>query len=133
MENYNKELENNLLEMVKQKEQADKRLLSLEIVIGMLLLILMLALTAVASFVPMAEWLRILLILIGFFPALIATPFMLKIEQTAGYYVCKACGHKYVPTFSSVLWSAHMGRTRYMKCPQCGKKTWNKKVLQKEA
>ena len=132
MENYNKELENNLLEMVKQKEQADKRLLSLEIVIGMLLLILMLALTAVASFVPMADWLRILLILIGFFPALIATPFMLKIEQTAGYYECAKCHHRYVPTFSSVLWAAHINRTRYMRCPQCKHWSWNKKVLRKK-
>ena len=132
VENYNKELENNLLEMVKQKEQADKRLLSLEIVIGVLLLILMLALTAVASFVPMAEWLRILLILIGFFPILIATPFMLKIEQTAGYYECAKCHHRYVPTFSSVLWAAHVNRTRYMRCPKCNQRSWNKKVLRKE-
>ena len=34
MENYNKELENNLIEMIKQKEQADKRLLSVEVFIG---------------------------------------------------------------------------------------------------
>ena len=34
MEQYNKEMENNLLEMTRQKELADKRLLSLEIYIG---------------------------------------------------------------------------------------------------
>ena len=33
VENYNKELEKNLLEMVKQKEQSDRRLLRLEIVV----------------------------------------------------------------------------------------------------
>ena len=33
MENYNKELENKLIEMVEQKEKADKRLLFLEIFI----------------------------------------------------------------------------------------------------
>ena len=26
----------------------------------------------------------------------------------------------------------HMGRTRYMKCPECGKRSWQKKVLSKE-
>ena len=26
----------------------------------------------------------------------------------------------------------HMGRTRYMKCPECGKRSWQKKVLTKE-
>lgn len=36
MDNYNEKLENNLLEMVKEKEEADKRLLTLEIVICVL-------------------------------------------------------------------------------------------------
>ena len=92
----------------------------------------MLALVMVASLVQMEEWLRITLILIGFLPLLIATPFMLKIEQTAGYYECAKCGHRYVPTYKSVFIAAHVNRTRHMRCPKCGKKSWQKKVLSKE-
>lgn len=132
MENYNKKLEDNLLEMAKEKEAADKRLLSLEIVVGVLCTAVMFALVMVASLVMMEEWLRILLILIGFVPFLVATPFMLKIEQTAGYYACRKCGHKYVPKYGSVFMAMHMGRTRYMRCPKCGKKSWQKKVINKE-
>lgn len=132
MDHYNKELEKNLLEMVKQKEQADKRLLFLEIFIGILLASLMFVLIMVASLVQMEDWLRILLILIGFIPFLIATPFMLKIEQSAGYYQCAKCGHKYVPTYNSVLWAMHFGRTRYMKCPKCHQNSWQKKILSKD-
>ena len=43
MENYNKELENKLIEMVKQKEEADKRLLKMEVVIGVLSVIVLFA------------------------------------------------------------------------------------------
>ncbi len=132
MDNYNKELENNLLEMVKQKEDADKRLLFLEYFVGVVLLIFMLALTMIASLAEMEEWLRITLILIGFAPLVIAVPFMIKIEQTAGYYECRKCGHRYVPGYGSVFMAMHMGRTRYMKCPECGKKSWQKKVLTKK-
>jgi len=132
MDHYNKELEKNLLEMVKQKEQADKRLLFLEIFIGILLASLMFVLIMVASLVQMEDWLRILLILIGFIPFLIAMPFMLKIEQSAGYYQCAKCGHKYVPTYNSVLWAMHFGRTRYMKCPKCHQNSWQKKILSKD-
>ncbi len=132
MDNYNKELENKLIEMVKQKEEADKRLLAVEIVVGVICIVLMLTLTAIASLVQMEEWLRVLLILIGFAPILIACPFMLKIEQTAGYYECKKCGHRYVPTYKSVFFAMHINRTRYMKCPECGKKSWQKKVISKE-
>ncbi len=132
MENYNKEMENKLLEMVKEKEAADKRLLHLEIFIGVILLAMMFTLILIASYVQMAEWLRILLILIGFFPVLLATPFMLKIEQTAGYYECAKCGHRYIPTYKSVICSMHINRTRYMKCPECKQKSWQKKKLSKE-
>ena len=131
MDNYDKELEKNLLEMAKQKEEADKRLLFLEIFVGVICIAVMLALAMVASFVQMEEWLRIVLILIGFIPLLIATPFMIKIEQTAGYYECAKCGHKYIPKYKSVFMSMHMGRTRYMQCPKCNEKSWQKKVLNK--
>ena len=132
VDNYNKEMEKNLLEMVKQKEEADKRLLFLEIVIGVLCVAVMLTLCMIAAYAQIEEWLRILLIVIGLLPILIATPFMIKIEQTAGYYVCAKCGHKYIPKYGSVFMAMHMGRTRYMKCPECGKWSWNKKVLTKE-
>ena len=132
MDNYNKELENKLLEMVKEKEAADKRLLSLEIIIGVVCIVIILALTAVASILQMVEGLRILLIMIAVVPFLVTVPFLLKIEQTAGYYECAKCGHRYVPTYNSVLWAMHMGRTRYMRCPECHQKSWQKKVLSKD-
>ncbi len=132
MDNYDKKTEELLLEMQKQKEQADKRLLSLEIFIGVLSMVMLLSLTFVAAHIEMADWTRILLIIIGFVPAMIGIMVALKIEQKAGYYECAKCHHKYVPTFSSVLWAMHINRTRYMKCPKCNKRTWNKKVLNKE-
>lgn len=129
VKNYNESLEKNLLDMVKQKEEADKRLLTLEVFIGILVTILFLALVFVASFVNMKDWLRILLIVTGFVPFIIGMLFALRIEQTAGYYECQKCHHKYVPTYSSVLWAMHVNRTRYMRCPECNKKSWQKKVL----
>ncbi len=132
MDNYNKELEKNLLEMVKQKEEADKRLLNMEIVTGIICIVFMLALIVIAAYAPLEEWVRITLIIIGLIPLLIAMPFMLKIEQKAGYYECRECRHRYVPEYNSVLWAMHMGRTRYMKCPKCGKKSWQKKVISKD-
>lgn len=132
MENYNKKLEQNMLEMVKQKEEADKKLLGLEILIGILSMIILLGFTFVASFVEMQAWLRISLIAVGFIVCLIGIGFAIRIEQTAGYYECKKCHHKYVPTYNSVLWAMHFGRTRYMKCPKCNERSWQKKVISKD-
>ncbi len=132
MDNYNKELENNLLEMIKQKEQADKRLLRLEIFIGVVVSLILFAVVFVASFVEMADWLRIVLIVTGFIPFAIGIAYAIRIEQTAGYYECAKCGHRYVPTYSSVLWAMHVNRTRHMRCPKCNQKSWQKKVINKE-
>ncbi|MBO5857256.1 MAG: helix-turn-helix domain-containing protein [Clostridia bacterium] len=132
MNNYNENSEKIILGMVKEKEKNDKLLLKCEILIGIVCIGVMLGLTAVASLVTMEETLRILLIVIGLIPLLIATPFMLKIEQIAGYYECKECGHKYVPTYKAVNLAQHIGRTRKMRCPNCNKKSWHKKVISKD-
>ena len=132
MDNYNKQMENNLIEMVKQKEAADKRLLSLEIFIGVLVSIILFTFILIASLVQMEDWLRAVLIVIGVILFLAGMVYALRIEQVAGYYQCAKCGHRYVPKYVSVFFAMHINRTRYMKCPKCHKKSWQKKVLSKE-
>ena len=132
MDHYNKELEKNLLEMIKQKEQADKRLLSVEVFVGITVTVVLFALILVAAFVQMAIGLRITLIALGFVLFLAGCFYALRMEQVAGYYVCKECRHQYVPTYKAVAMAPHMGRTRYLRCPQCEKKSWQKKVINKE-
>ena len=129
MNNYNEKVEQNLIEMVKQKEESDKRLLTMEIVIGVLISIVFFALIFIASFVEMEDWLRIILIITGFIPFIIMIPFAIRIEQIAGYYECQKCHNKYIPTYSSVFWAMHINRTRYMKCPKCNQRSWQKKVI----
>lgn len=132
MDHYNEELEKNLLDMVRQKEEADKRLLKMEIVLGIVAILPLLAAAIIACTVPMAEWKSGLLVGLSLIPLLIATPFALKIEQKAGYYECQTCGHRHVPRYVSVFFSMHVNRTRYMRCPRCGKMSWQKKVLKKK-
>lgn len=132
MDNYNKQMEEKLIEMVKEKEKADKHLLALEVVIGVLSsLILIVPVFLGALLVDLEEWQRVLICFSGFVPGIVGLFFALKIEQVAGYYECKHCGHKYVPTMKAMTSAMHMGRTRYMKCPNCGKKSWQKKVISK--
>ena len=116
-------------EITKQKEEADKMLLAAEIVIGVFSVIILLGAVLVAALFEMPVWLRVIIIAAGFALFAVGMFFGLKIEQTAGYYECAECGHKYVPSYSSVFWAPHFGRTRKMKCPKCGKKSWNKKRL----
>ena len=132
MENYNKQLEENLIEITKQKQELDKKMLSLEILIGVFSCIILFGFVFTAAFVEMKDWLRIILIVIGFILGCVGIFFALRIEQVAGYYECKLCSHKYVPTYKAMYGAMHMGRTRYLKCPNCNKKSWQKKVISKD-
>ena len=132
MDNYNKEMENKLIEMIKEKEQRDKHLLTVEYVVGILSCIVLFVPIFIAALLPMEDWQRIALLFSGFIPAIVGFGFALRIEQIAGYYECKHCKHRYVPTYKDVNLAMHMGRTRYMKCPNCGKKSWQKKKISKD-
>ncbi len=132
MENANQALEKQILEIVREKEQRDKQMLRIEWVLGILSCIILFVPIFIAAYAPVEDWLRIVLIFSGFIPGIIGLCFAMKIEQVAGYYECKECGHKYVPTYKAMYMAPHMGRTRHMKCPACGKKSWQKKVVSKD-
>ena len=128
---YDKEIEKKLIELIKEKEENDKRLLSLEVVVGVLSVIVLFIPIIIASYLSMEDWQRVVLIFSGFIPAIFGFAVAIKIEQVAGYYKCQHCNHTYVPALNDMYKSMHMGRTRYMKCPKCEKKSWQKKVVEK--
>lgn len=130
MKNNEKKLNENLLALAKEKEQKDKQLLTLEWVLGFLGLTAFLAMVFMC--IPIADSntpLAVAMFIVGFIIFMVAAFFALKIEQIAGYYQCAKCGHKHVPTFGAVFLAMHMGRTRHLRCPKCGEKSWQKKVL----
>ena len=131
-EDYKKELENRLVEMIKEKEKCDKRMITFEVVIGVLSTVILLAPVFAGAILPLEDWQRIIIVFSGFIPGIVGFFFALRIEQVAGYYECKHCKHRYVPTYKAVTMAPHMGSTRYMKCPNCNKKSWQKKVLNKD-
>ena len=57
---------------------------------------------------------------------------VIKGSRKRSYYECEKCHHKYVPSFTKTLFAMHVNRTRYMKCPHCGKRSWQKKVLSED-
>ena len=60
---------------------------------------------------------------------IIACFIALKLEVDAGYYECKKCHHKFIPTYKDALLAMHISTIRYLKCPECKKRSWAKKVM----
>ena len=132
MEDYNKIAEENLVELRRQQEQHVKTLLMLEYVIGFSCSITFIVMMFVASFLVKEPLWQGLLIAFAIAEFAVGMHFGMKLEREAGYYECPTCGHRYVPETLPFWMAPHMGRTRYLKCPQCGKKGWQKKVLMKD-
>ncbi len=131
-ESYYKLAEENLLEMRRQVEEKNRQMLNTEYLISAPAMVSGIAMCFIASFVEMPTWIRVLLIVFAFVMIFAIAFIAVGIEQKAGYYECQHCRHRYVPTYRQTILAMHTGRTRYMKCPECGKWSWQKKVLSKE-
>ena len=129
---YDKRAEENLLAMKRELEEKNKQMLKAEYLVVIPAVLAGLVLVFVASFVTMPVWLRIVLLAFALMMIFIVAFIAVGIEQKVGYYECQSCGHRYVPTYWQTNLALHTGRTRYMKCPECGKRSWQRKVLTKE-
>ena len=132
-EYYNKKTEEYMLEIYRQKKEGDRKLLKLEIIVGFIFITYFTFILLIMSYLAKKNIISENIFLFIVIPSLVYIVIMgvvlLKIEQIAGDYECNKCHHRYIPTYKSVILAPHLGRTRYMKCPKCNKKSWNKKVL----
>lgn len=126
---YERKAEKNLEEFARIETAQNKKFFLYENVIGLISTATLLTLVLITSFIEMPAFTRMILIVIGFISFIIGMSFCIKIETEAGKYQCKHCGYIYVPKYSTVCFAMHFGRTRYMSCPKCHKKSWQKKHL----
>ncbi|MBE6599986.1 MAG: helix-turn-helix domain-containing protein [Ruminococcaceae bacterium] len=131
MENNDQKNEQLLLDMAKEIEKKNKTIWSSMWAIMIVSMTALFAGILIAAFlIPEGVWqfVAILGVVVAF---LIPCFYALKLEISVGAYKCKNCGHKIVPTYSEALWAMHRGTTRYLKCPNCHKRSWCKKELKK--
>ena len=127
-EEYNKKAEEIIIEMKKREEDANEILLRSESILTGSTVALFVLIILTSALLIENEILKIVIITLSLIPLLIAVFYALRIEQKAGYYECPHCHNRYIPSYSAVLKAMHMGRTRYLKCPECNKKGWHTKV-----
>ena len=131
MENSNQKNEQLLLDMAKELERKNKTIwTSMWAIMIVSMIALFAGVIISACLIPEGIW-QIVAILGICIVFLIPCFYALKLEISVGAYKCKNCGYEIVPTYSEALWAMHRGTTRYLKCPNCAKRTWCKKVLKK--
>lgn len=132
MENYKEIAEQNLVEMRKQEEQANKRLMSAEYFLVTLAVVASLAMIITGILIATENWIAAaVLCSLGALIIISAIVYGLKIEHDAGYYECPECKERYIPSMKAVVLAPHYGTTRKMRCPHCNKRGYHKKVMTK--
>ncbi len=118
-----------LLCMAKEIEQKNKTIwTSMWIIMGVSITALFLSIFAIRALIAEGPWMLVAIVICCIL-FLIPCFYALKLEVSVGAYKCKNCGCEFVPSYSEALGAMHMGTTRHLKCPECKKRTWCKKVL----
>lgn len=124
---------NQITELEKLELEKNKQLLRADNVIGFTSTMAFFSHVLGAAFVECSDLVKAVFIVSGATIFITGVSFAIKIEQKAGYYKCSKCEHTYIPKeYLKVFFAPHIGKTRYMECPECGEKSWQKKVLIKK-
>ena len=131
MKDYQEKNEKLLLELARQDEEKNKKLIFAERIGVMISTTFYLGLILLASFTLEEGQLLSAIIFLATLIFVITALAWLKLEVDAGYYECKTCHDKFIPTYKEAAFAPHIGTTRYLKCPKCKKRGWTKKVMSK--
>ena len=133
MKDYEKKNEELLLELAKQDELKNKRLITDMLVLTVTAFIFYLVIVLLSSYFIEEGPLLATIICVSTIILLIVCFYGFKLEVDAGYYECRHCHHVFEERkYFKLLMAPHMGTSRYQKCPKCGKWSMAKKVMNKD-
>lgn len=125
---YKRKAEENMMDLVKEKEESRKKIL-LSVIICALTLLPGIALSLTAVFVEMERWLRAVLIIIGVVAINGGAFTALALNMRAGTYECGRCKRRFVPAPGSYIMGLNLVTVRLLKCPNCGEVSFCRKRL----
>jgi transcriptional regulator with XRE-family HTH domain/DNA-directed RNA polymerase subunit RPC12/RpoP len=130
---YKQKAEENMVDMIKEKE-ANRRSLRLTSIVGFMssivFVVLMMIIAVYGHSMPKTAAIILAVMGIGVFAVglYVAT----QGERTIGYYKCPDCGTCFVPTYAEYMKSVHFWQIRRLRCPNCSHKAWMKKVMSRD-
>lgn len=127
-DDYIRKAEENIMALVKEREESKKKII-LSAIVAVITIIGGTALVTVSGVFEMELWARILLIGLGLVVIFGGLFVAAALEMEAGTFECKHCKHRFVPTVGAYIAGPHSLTTRYLKCPECGKKSYCKRRL----
>jgi transcriptional regulator with XRE-family HTH domain len=130
-EQRNEQLEELIFQMAKNEERYHKRLRhSACVIVATSLVALICLISLISLLIPecgFQDFMIIMSVILFIIPCMIA----LKFQVETGYYECKNCQNMFVPNYKEIVALMQTPNRRLLKCPECGKWTWCKKLIKK--
>lgn len=124
---YRTKAEDNLLHLMDQTSPKVKCIICNISVI--LTIVIALGLCLLAGLVVEEVWIRIALIAASVLLIYADISVVLLVAVNTEVYECCHCRERFVPTIKAYILGPHTMRKRYLKCPHCQKKGWDRFYL----
>ena len=129
-EDYLKKAEENMVNLDREAQESKKKIVLSAMVAG-LTIIAAVPLFILSGMLEMANWIRVLLIGIGFVVIVVGVAIACVLDMEAGAFECPECHNRFVPDMKSYIMAPHTITKRKLVCPHCGAHKYCKKVLTK--
>ena len=103
----------------------------IEVLIGIPCIVSMLSLFIMAGLLNIEDYQRIIMLVIGFICVCCSVIGLSILDRNIGYYECKHCKERFIPTFGCYINGLHGITWRRLRCPSCGKVSNCRKKLNK--
>ena len=125
---YKKKAEEVIMDLIKERTESKKKLI-LGGIVAAITILAGCTLVMVSGLLEMENWIRIVLIAIALVVMAGGIGVAASLEMGAGTFECRHCHTRFIPTAGEYIAGAHSLTTRWLKCPECGKKSFCKKRL----
>lgn len=130
-EEYKEKAEDNLIDIIKKEREENKKKIMIEVLIGIPCIVSMLTLFIMAGLLNIEDYQRIIMLVIGFICVFCSVIGLSILDRNIGYYECKHCKERFIPTFGCYINGMHGITWRRLRCPSCGKVSNCRKKLNK--
>lgn len=125
---YKRKAEENMMDLVREREESKKKII-LSVIVCVLTLLSGITLIMLSGLLEMETWLRILIIAIAVIVIAGGIGVAVVLDLGAGTYECGKCGTRFVPTPGAYIAGPHTATKRKLRCPNCGEVSYCKKRL----
>ncbi len=129
-EEYLKKAEENMVNLVRETQESKKKIVLSAMIAG-LTIIAAVPLFILSGMLEMGNWIRALIIGIGFVVIVGGVGIACVLDREAGAFECPECHNRFVPDMKSYIMGPHTITKRKLVCPHCGAHKYCKKVLTK--